>query len=202
MSSFHVNIKNLTKKYGKKTIISKLTISLDSENYIFIQGSNGSGKSTLAKCLCNLLPYQGTIDKGPHQISYCPEKVILPDYLSVYEFLSLMGMVKNIPLFTVAKRLNYYLKLFAIEQYQDRLLRQLSLGTRQKVLIINALIDEQDIYIFDEPLNGLDANSAPLFIGEIKRLKESGKMIIISTHHPAIYQFDEAFIIRMENYHD
>lgn len=202
MSSFQVKIEHLSKKYGKKIIINQLSLCLDSENYTFIQGANGSGKSTLVKCLCNLVPYQGTIDKGNHQISYCPEKVVLPEYLSIYEFLFLMGMVKNIPLLTVKERIHHYLKLFSIEQYQQRRLNQLSLGTRQKVLIINALIDCQDIYIFDEPLNGLDATSAPLFIEELKRLKKDGKMIIISTHHPAVYQFENTLIIRMEDYHD
>ena len=74
---------------------------------------------------------------------------------------------------------------------------KLSKGNRQKVNLIQALLGESDIYIFDEPLSGLDDITKDVFIDEVKRLRKNSKLIVISTHYLKDYRFRIRNIIQM-----
>lgn len=185
----HIIINSLSKKYGKKIIFNDLNMIITNEKYNFLIGDNGSGKSTFIKCINNLTSYQGVIDKGNLVISYCPEKLSLPDYITVKNFLLLLGRVNKIPQSALLKKIEYYLELFELQSYQNQYLLKLSLGTKQKISIIQSLIKDADIYIFDEPLNGIDKPAQSVFINLLKELKKKEKLIIITTHQIHKYPF-------------
>ena len=79
-------------------------------------------------------------------------------------------------------KIDQYLETFEILKYKNYQIGKLSNGTKRKIVIIQALINNSDIYIFDEPLTGLDENSKNSFIKELRKFKKNNKIIIIATH--------------------
>lgn len=186
-----VQINNLTKKYGKKVILDRLNLLIDNTKYNIIKGHNGSGKSTLIKCIMNLVKYEGTIINN-NTICYVPEKIYLPPFMKMIDFLLLIS----------DKSLCYiteYLSKFNILSYQYKTFNQLSLGTKQKVMLITALLEDVDMYIFDEPLNGLDDASVTFFQEELKGLKQNGKIILIVLHDESRLKLRNKQIIKISN---
>ena len=184
-----VTINNLTKHYGKNEVLNNVNMTFDSNSYNFLVGENGSGKSTLIKCILDEINYQGEIDKKGYKIAYAPEKIVLPDYVTLHNFLVLLGLNKIKKIKEVNELIDYYLQIFNIEKYKNKLICELSKGTRQKIILIQTLMDSSDVYIFDEPLSGLDIESRKNFMEELKKLKRKSKIIIISTHYLNQYKF-------------
>lgn len=195
-------LENVTKVYHmgirKNIIFSNINYELTSDYIYFLIGSNGAGKSTLIKCILNLTRYNGRIILSSNKIAYAPEKLLLPDYLTPTEFLFSIFKAKKYDNKKIENDINKYFKLFEIEKYRDVDIIKLSKGTRQKVNLLQALIEEADIYIFDEPLSGLDENSKVYFKKLIYNLRRKNKLIIISTHHLLDYHCHNKKIIKME----
>lgn len=176
MQQFQINLENITKRYNHKIVLSDVNLCLDNTKYNIIKGYNGSGKSTLIKCLMNFIRYEGKIT-NPYKISYVPEKIYLPPFMKVKSFLLLITKIKKGSL-----EIDQYLEKFNILKYKEKELGKLSLGTKQKVVIIQSLLESADIYIFDEPLNGLDDESVKAFSKELQNLRKKRKLIIIIMH--------------------
>lgn len=190
-----ISIENLAKKYRRMVVFKNVDLVIDSKKYNFLVGQNGTGKSTFIKCLLGEVKYDGIINLSNLRISYAPERINLPDYISVINFLTLLAKIDDYNLATIREKIKYYLKNFDLEQYKKMPLCKLSQGNRQKVILIQALMMEGDIYIFDEPLTGLDENSQNVFIQELKKKKSEKKLIIISTHRLDSYKFRSKNII-------
>lgn len=194
-------LENVSKIYNmgirKNTVFSNINYELTSNNIYFLIGSNGAGKSTLIKCILNLTRYNGKIVPSSNKIAYAPEKLLLPDYLTPAEFLLAIFKAKKYDDKKIKSDINKYFKLFEIEKYRDVNIVKLSKGTRQKVNLLQAIIEDADIYIFDEPLSGLDENSKICFKKIIYNLKRKNKLIIISTHHLVDYHCRNKKIIEM-----
>lgn len=191
-----LKIKNLTKKYGNKIIIQNLTCNLDSNSYNFLIGPNGSGKTTMIKCLLGYVSYYGKVVNDNISFSYAPDNIYLPEYINVYNLLMLLMINKKMCIKEADILIENMINKFSINQYKYTPIYKLSKGTKQKVVLIQCLITNSDVYIFDEPLNGLDQNSKKVFIDELKKLKAKNKIIIISTHHLKDYKFRNKKIIQ------
>lgn len=190
-----ISIENLAKKYRRMVVFKDVDLVIDSEKYNFLVGPNGTGKSTFIKCLLGEVKYSGIINISKSRIAYAPERINLPDYISVINFLILLARIDNHNLSAIREKIMYYLKNFNLEQYEKVPICKLSQGNRQKIILIQALMTEGDIYIFDEPLTGLDENSQRVFIQELKKKKSEKKLIIISTHRLDSYKFRSKNII-------
>ncbi|MCM1260166.1 MAG: ABC transporter ATP-binding protein [Prevotella sp.] len=190
-----IRIRNLKKSYKRHCIFDHVHLDLDERMYHFLIGENGAGKSTFIKCLLDEVKYSGVIEKSSHSIAYVPEKIILPDYVTVSDYLYWMAKIQYQKNMQLKEKVFHYLQRFAMENYAETPICQLSQGTRQKVLLIQALLSESDIYIFDEPLRGLDEYSKKCFIEEIRKLKQKDKLIVISTHTLEQYRVRKKHII-------
>lgn len=196
-----INIQNVTKKYrvGNKIkyVLKDFTTFINSDKCNFLIGYNGSGKSTLIKCVLNHVDYEGKIEVNSNKISYAPEKIVLPDYSTVYTFLKNIADYKDIPNHLIDSYIEDYIIKFGLSEHKNKAIMKLSKGNRQKVNLIQALLGESDIYIFDEPLSGLDDVTKEVFIDEVKRLRKNSKLIVISTHYLKDYRFRIRNIIQM-----
>ena len=187
MKLLTINIKNFYKKYKNKIVYNNFNLLIDNKKVNFLVSPNGIGKSTLIKAILNLISYKGLIITNLASFAYCPEKVLLPEYLKVKDFLNLFDINET-------KKQNL-LTLFKVNENLH--LKNLSKGMHQKVLLIQALAVDADGYFFDEPLNGLDKQSECIFIAEIKKLYNIGKMIIISSHYVERYNEINCNIIEL-----
>lgn len=191
-----IRIERLMKKYRQVIIFQDIDLVIDNQKYNFLVGGNGTGKSTFIHCLLGEVKYDGKIDIGESSIAYVPERMHLPDYISVSNFLVLLARLNHNHISSIYDKVKYYLKLFSLEIYEHKPICKLSQGNRQKVILIQALMKDSDIYIFDEPLTGLDIHSQKVFLDELRKKKNQDKLIIVSTHRIENYKYRNKNIIQ------
>lgn len=191
-----INCSSISKKYDNNIIFNNFSCEFNNQLINFITGVNGVGKSTLIACFLEFIKYEGKIEHNLNKIVYQPERVILPDYIKLIDYLILIGQVHHED---VSLKLEKLLKKFDLEKVLFKELITLSKGMRQKVLIIQSLMLTADAYIFDEPLSGLDPLSQKNFVEEINRLYQEKKLIIIITHFIEQYNLSNTKIINLND---
>ena len=187
--------KGLTKcYYSSVAAVRNLTFSLQEGEVLGFLGPNGSGKSTTVKMLTGLLePTEGHIfSRGVKvqsdlvsfrsRLGYVPEEPDLYPFLSGWEYLELVGTLRNLPRKNLEKKIDAMLDLFSLAPHRHSSIGSYSKGMRQRILLIAALLHDPSLLIFDEPLSGLDVTSAMVVKNLIKTLGEHGKAILYCSH--------------------
>lgn len=188
-----IQIKNVTKKYGNFTAIDNISFEVKDGEVVGFLGPNGAGKSTTMNMITGYIePTSGQIivngvdvEKKPRkakkQIGYMPESVPLYSELTVKEFVRYMAELKLVKHKDIKAEVDEILKEVGLKEVENKLIRNLSRGYKQRVGIASALIGKPDVIILDEPTVGLD----PKQITEIRELiKKLGKKhtVILSSH--------------------
>lgn len=188
-----IEVKNITKKYGKFTAVDNLTFKVEDHEIMGFLGPNGAGKSTTMNMITGYIePTKGKIivngydisktpKKAKRQIGYMPESVPLYNDLTVREFIKYMADLKNVKRSEKKAEIEKVLEETGTKSVENKLIKNISRGYKQRVSMAGALIGNPDILILDEPTVGLD----PKQITEIRNLiKKLGKThtIILSSH--------------------
>lgn len=116
------------------------------------------------------------------QLGYVPEEPHVYPYLTGREHLQLVARLRRMDERPAARRLDALLDLLGLDSSRDAAIASYSKGMRQKVLIASALLHDPPLLVFDEPLSGLDATSAPIFRHLLTELASRGKAILYSSH--------------------
>lgn len=187
-----IEIKNLTKRYGKKKAVDNISFTVEKGEILGFLGPNGAGKTTTMNILTGYISSnEGTVTvdgfdilKNPEEvkkrIGYLPENPPLYMDMTVIEYLNFVYDLKNVKLIK-KEHLNEIMNLVKITDVSMRLIKNLSKGYKQRVGLAQALIGNPEILVLDEPTVGLD----PKQINEIRELiKKLGKerTIILSSH--------------------
>lgn len=188
-----IEVKNITKKYGKFTAVDNLNFKVEDHEIMGFLGPNGAGKSTTmnmitgyieatkGKIIVNGYDISKTPKKAKRQIGYMPESVPLYNDLTVREFIKYMADLKNVKRSEKKAEIEKVLEETGTKSVENKLIKNISRGYKQRVSMAGALIGNPDILILDEPTVGLD----PKQITEIRNLiKKLGKThtIILSSH--------------------
>ena len=188
-----IEVKNVTKKYGKFTAVDNISFTVKDGEVVGFLGPNGAGKSTTMNMITGFIePTDGTIEvngydimkktkKAKKQIGYMPENVPLYMDLTVKEFVSYMAELKLVERKIRKEEVISAIKETGLEDVQNKLIKNLSRGYKQRVSMAGALVGNPDVLILDEPTVGLD----PKQIIEIRNLiKKLGKKhtVILSSH--------------------
>lgn len=188
-----IEVKNVTKKYGKFTAVDNISFTVKDGEVVGFLGPNGAGKSTTMNMITGFIePTDGTIEvngydimkktkKAKKQIGYMPENVPLYMDLTVKEFVSYMAELKLVERKVRKEEVSSAIKETGLEEVQNKLIKNLSRGYKQRVSMAGALVGNPDVLILDEPTVGLD----PKQIIEIRNLiKNLGKKhtVILSSH--------------------
>ena len=188
-----IEVKNITKKYGKFTAVDNISFDVKDGEIVGFLGPNGAGKSTTMNMITGFIePNEGTIvvngyditkkpKKAKKQIGYMPENVPLYNDLTVKEFISYMAELKLVERKTRKEEVQKIMEQTGLSEVQNKLIRNLSRGYKQRVSMAGALVGNPDVLILDEPTVGLD----PKQITDIRKLiKELGKnhTVILSSH--------------------
>lgn len=188
-----IEVKNVTKKYGKFTAVNNISFTVKDGEVVGFLGPNGAGKSTTMNMITGFIePTDGTIEvngydimkktkKAKKQIGYMPENVPLYMDLTVKEFVSYMAELKLVERKARKEEVSSAIKETGLEEVQNKLIKNLSRGYKQRVSMAGALVGNPDVLILDEPTVGLD----PKQIIEIRNLiKNLGKKhtVILSSH--------------------
>jgi ABC-2 type transport system ATP-binding protein len=179
---------HLTKRYASLPAVQDLSFSLRPGKVLGCLGPNGSGKSTTVKMLTGLLvPTQGSVQFDGRDIQenlaayrgrlgYVPEEPNLYPFLTGWEYLELVGTLRGMQGFELAKKIDSLLDLFSLHSSRHASIGSYSKGMRQRILIIAAIMHNPDIFIFDEPLSGL------IFKNLVQALGQQGKLVFYCSH--------------------
>lgn len=188
-----VEVKNLTKRYGKHTAVDGLSFSVESGQIYGFLGPNGAGKSTTMNIMTGYLASSGgevlinghDMMREPEEakkcIGYLPEvPPVYPD-MTVREYLQFAAELKGILKKERKQQIAEVMELTKVTEVSERLIKNLSKGYRQRVGLAQAILGEPDVIILDEPMVGLD----PRQIIEMRDLiRDLGKKhtVILSSH--------------------
>jgi len=184
-----VNVKNLTKKYGKLTACDSISLDINAGEIAILLGPNGAGKSTLIKSICGLLRFSGAvvIDGFDHRsidakrvLGYVPEFPTPFPMLTVEEHLEFIARAYRLREWK--KKADSLLERFDLDDKRNKLGKELSKGMQQKVSVCCALLPDPKVVILDEPLVGLDPHGIRELKNVIAQLREEGKALLVSTH--------------------
>lgn len=201
-----LKIVNLSKTYETKNTIVKalegVNLNIYQGEIISLLGPNGAGKTTLSSIIATLHPptkgeilYKGisiykNISHYRKNLGFCPQRPNLDPFLNVEENLIFAARYYLIPADKIQAKVNYLLEQFDLIKVAKADVDSLSGGTKQRLLIARALINDPEIIIFDEPTVGLDPDIRRQLWKFIQELKKQGITIILTTHY-----LDEAEIL-------
>lgn len=187
-----IEVKDISKSFGEKVVLDKISFTVEDE-ILGLLGPNGSGKSTLMKIIAGILtPDSGDVlvngvsvvedpIKVKEIVGFVPETPILYESLTAFELFSFIGSVRKIDSLRLRERVE---KLADALDFRamDELFANLSLGNKQKVSIIAAMLHNPSVLILDEAFNGLDVAAAKVLRDLIFQFREDGREVLLSTH--------------------
>ncbi len=183
-------VKNLTKKFKEATVLDNVNITFESGKVHGLIGRNGSGKTMLMKCICGIVPpTSGEIIVNEKRIGKdvdIPENVgviietpgFLPNY-SGFNNLKFLAKIKN----KIGKdEIRNAIQSVGLNPDDKKHVGKYSLGMRQRLGLAQAIMENPELLILDEPMNGLDKDGVCDMRQYLLTLKEQGKTILIASH--------------------
>lgn len=189
-----VSIRNLKKSYGPKEVLKGVSFDVFRGQIIGYIGPNGAGKSTTVKLILGIEEgFRGDIEifgknisdgniQFKQKIGYVPEIAEVYDNLTGHEYLTFIGELYGLDFEVADYKARELMELFGVGEVYHSRIASYSKGMRQKLLIISSLLHNPDLLFFDEPINGLDANSVMIFKEIMTQLAKEGKTIFYSSH--------------------
>ncbi len=193
-----LKVENLVKDFrkgffrNKVNILKNVSFSAEKGEVFGVVGPNGAGKTTTFKCILGFIePTSGKIsvfDKPNHDysirksIGYLPENPYFYEYLTGYELLRYMGSLHGIKGANLYKRIDYLFQKVNLTNFKNLQLRKYSKGMNQRIGIAQAIINDPELLILDEPMSGLDPIGRREVIDLILELKNEGKTVVLSSH--------------------
>lgn len=187
-----IEVKDLTKDYGSGRGVFDVSFAINQGEVFGFLGPNGAGKSTTIRHLMGFskpqkgetyilgMPTFKNYYKFLSKVGYIPGEIALPQGLTGWQFIRMMQNMQKIH---NEEQLSKMLNLFELD---DVVLKgetkRMSLGVKRKLAIVVAFMSDPDILILDEPTSGLDPVMQEVFIQLIKKEKERGKTILLSSH--------------------
>lgn len=186
-----LQLKDVTKVYGDKTAVDRLSIEVGSGEIFGLLGANGAGKTTTMRMVLGLIyPDEGEIlfRGSPYDQSlsrtfgYLPEERGLYPKIKVSDQLIYLAELKGMGRREAEKALKEWLERFGVPEYYNKRVEELSKGNQQKIQFIAAIMHKPDILVLDEAFSGLDPVNVELLKTTVKELRDQGTTILFSTH--------------------
>ena len=191
MSQVTIKVDNAVKKFDKYTVLDHVNITCNKGEICGIVGRNGSGKTVLFKSICGFVKLnEGTITVNG-KVMGKDMKVLKKAGIIIEEpgFLRNKSGMKNLEYLYMInnkrdkKYLGSVMENVGLDPYSRKKVGKYSLGMRQRLAIAQATMEDQDIIILDEPMNGLDNHGVQEVREYLLQLKKQGKTILIASHN-------------------
>lgn len=188
-----IEVRNITKKYGSFTAVDNISFEVNEHEIVGFLGPNGAGKTTTMNMITGFIePTEGEIiingfnisknpKKAKKQMGYMPENVPLYNDLTVREFVNYMAELKGVNKKERKEAVKKVLEETGILDVENKLIRNISRGYKQRVSMAGCLIGNPEVLILDEPTVGLDPKQITEIRELIKRLGEN-HTILLSSH--------------------
>ncbi len=187
----YVEVCHVTKRFGEDTVLLDVNIAMERGRVYGISGNNGSGKTVLMKCICGFLPVtEGRICVGGKVIGV---EIDFPESIGVIietpGFLTNLTGMRNLEILAglkgvISKReIREAILRAGLDPDLRKAVSKYSLGMRQRLGIAQAIMEDPEFLILDEPFNGLDKHGVADIRALILSLKEQGKTILLASHN-------------------
>lgn len=174
-----IKIENLSKFYGVKQALNAINLEFEKGKVYGIVGENGAGKTTLFKCISGIESYRGNITsdfkKLKDHLGLLQTEPYFFSKITGKEYIQLLANARQIKLSTIENKNIFDLPL---KQYASTY----STGMKKKLALTAILLQGNDVFILDEPFNGVDIQSNLIITEIIKELKKLEKTVLISSH--------------------
>ncbi|MCI5544701.1 MAG: ABC transporter ATP-binding protein [Azospirillum sp.] len=193
MNDWAINVKNLTKKFGNKSVVNNIDLQVPKGKIYGFLGPNGSGKTTTIRMLCGLLTPDGgegtclgfDILKQSKiirkKVGYMTQKFSFWEDLTIRENLEFTAQIYGLD--NIKERTNQTLEKLGLTNRAEQLAGTLSGGWKQRLALAACILHEPEILLLDEPTAGVDPKARREFWDELNRLSDSGITILVSTHY-------------------
>lgn len=187
----YIEIEHVTKKFKEDTVLHDINISMEQGRVYGFSGNNGSGKTVLMKCICGFLPVtEGTVRVNGKAIG---REIDFPENVGVIietpGFLTNLSGMRNLEILAALrgkigrKEIAYAIRKAGLEPSLRKSVSKYSLGMRQRLGIAQAIMEDPEFLILDEPFNGLDKHGVADIRKLLLELKGQGKTIILASHN-------------------
>jgi len=189
-----LKLTNLTKKFGNFTAVNNINLEINAGDFFGFLGQNGAGKTTTIKMITGLYaPTNGTVQIGGFDIQknhieakqligYIPDQPFLYEKLSGREFLYFCGGLYKIEKSNLKNIIEETIDQLKIGQWVDKRTEEYSQGMKQRIAIASALLHNPKLLVVDEPMIGLDPQSALVVKNVLREKASEGVAIFMSTH--------------------
>lgn len=185
-------------RHRKIRALDRVSFTVQTGDVYGVIGPNRAGKSTLVKLLLTICrPSEGRISRfGRHmsdrstlaRVGYVHERQVFPDYLTARGLLRQYGALSFVPRKVVAQRSGELLNLVGLADWEDVTIRKFSKGMFQRLALAQALINDPDLLVLDEPTEGLDLAARRVFHDIVLRRRDEGRTSIVISHRLADIQ--------------
>lgn len=187
----YIEVNHVTKKFGEDTVLSDISVTMEEGKVYGISGNNGSGKTVLMKCICGFLPVtEGIIRVKGKRIG---TDIDFPESIGVIietpGFLTNISGMRNLEILAglkgrITKReIRTAIERAGLDPDLKKSVSKYSLGMRQRLGIAQAIMENPDFLILDEPFNGLDKHGVKDIRSLLLELKDQGKTILLASHN-------------------
>ena len=174
-----IKLKKLSKSYGKKQVLNSINLEFEKGKIYGIVGENGAGKTTLFRCISGLENYTGNVSsdfkKLKNHLGLLLTEPFFFSKITGKEYIQLLANARQVKLSNIEEKNVFDLPL---NQYASTY----STGMKKKLALTAILLQKNDVFILDEPFNGVDIHSNLIIAQIIKRFKKLEKTVIISSH--------------------
>lgn len=186
-----IDVQHVSKSFGEEQVLKNICRSFEIGKIHGIVGNNGSGKTVLMKCICGFLrPDSGKIYVNYKEVG---KDMDFPDDLGIIietpGFLPNISGFKNLQLLASLKKkasdavIRDAIMKVGLDPYMKKPVGKYSLGMRQRLGLAQALMEDPQLLILDEPLNGLDKHGAAHIRELIKSMRDEGKTVLLASHN-------------------
>lgn len=189
-----LKVSNLTKKFDEKVAVNNVSFAIKPGEVFSLIGPNSSGKTTIIKTIAGLLrPNDGVVTVGGRDvvaepletksvIGYIPDEPIVWSGMTGEEFLHFVGALYGLSETLRAKKIAELLPIFTLQGLEKEYFENYSRGNKQKFTILAALLHDPKLLLIDEPIVGLDPESAAIAKTEFTRFAKAGGAVLLVTH--------------------
>ena len=174
-----IEVNDLHKKFGKVKVLNGIHLEYHPGKIYGLVGENGAGKTTLFNCMTGIYNYTGSITKSKTlKAGYLSASNFFYSQITGLEYLEFCMKAKGLPVSTLT--IQHLNEIFQLPL--DRYAAEYSTGMKKKLGFMALLLQENDVFILDEPFNGVDLKGCILMKRLIRQLKAKEKTVIISSH--------------------
>jgi ABC-type multidrug transport system ATPase subunit len=178
-------IKNCSKRYDDTIVFKNINFTANKGDCIALLGANASGKTTLLKVILGVVDTdEGMVEiDNRYKIGFFLDEQLLYDEMSIENNMKVYCPLTKVERIKRKESVEHWLHYFGLAEYRKKKVKKISAGMKKRLALAVANLNDPDILLLDEPLDGLDKDYKAKFLNMVQNKQRQGALIIIATHN-------------------